>query len=94
MRRCLTWQHAGMTASCQPVLVNSDVQVFKHSGRTEQLGLAHILGFYLHRRFRREKIHTDRMHTSGCQGLEGPELGSACLMDAEVYLGARKMLWN
>ena len=34
------------------------------------------------------------MHTSGCQGLEGLELGSTCLMDTEVYLGARKMLWN
>ena len=28
------------------------------------------------------------------RGLEEPELGSTCLMDTEVHLGARKMLWN
>ena len=81
-------------ASCQPVLVTSVYNVQTQRYRDRTTWPKHILGFYLHRRFRREKIHADRMHTSGCQGLEGPELGSTCLLDTEVYLGARKMLWN
>lgn len=77
-------------ASCQPVLVNRDLQWPNAMARNGTTWLKRVLQFYLHEMPIRGKIHTDSMQTDGCQGLEDGEMGSDRLMDTEFYFGMRK----